>query len=397
MNVSNGFDRCNNGIIGLCKHLHFTFKENAVSFGNPYSSLKVFHHQEKLDQLKRGQQIVPTQMQLIISDLCNQDCSFCAYRMSGYTASELFTKDTELAVVGTNNPKRQLTKSKVFEILDDCAEMGIKAVQFTGGGEPTVHPDFAEVYEYALSKGLIPALVTNGLLLQKHIPLVAESAWVRVSIDAGTPASYASIRRVPEAQYDRVWRNIEKLVEQKKKYKKDGLIIGAGFVVTAENWHEVLLFTQRARQAGVDNVRFSGVFQPDDDAYFDSFYEAASKLCKQCKDLETHDFKVFNLFGDRVEDLREHSPDYMYCGYQEFNTYVGGDLNVYRCCVQSYSMHGLVGSLKEQRFKELWASKEKKDDFAGFCAMSCNRCQFNEKNRTILYALSTDPMHVDFV
>jgi len=220
---------------------------------------------------------------------------------------------------------------------------------------------------------------------------------VRVSIDAGSSASYSTIRRVPEAQYDRVWKNIEKLVGQKEKYNKEGLIIGAGFVVTKENWHEVVLFTQRAKEAGVDNVRFSGVFQPDDAEYFKDFYKDASAACKRAKTLETPEFKVFNLFGDRVEDLREKAPDYLFCGYQEFNTYVGGDLNVYRCCVQSYSTHGLVGSLKDQRFKELWESKEKKKDFQDFCATSCDRCQFNEKNRTILYALSTDPMHVDFV
>ena len=55
-----------------------------------YSSGKVFHHRDKIDQLKAGEQTVPLQVHLIISDLCNQDCSFCAYRMSGYTTNELF-------------------------------------------------------------------------------------------------------------------------------------------------------------------------------------------------------------------------------------------------------------------------------------------------------------------
>jgi MoaA/NifB/PqqE/SkfB family radical SAM enzyme len=364
----------------------------------PYSPLKVFHHQDRLADLRAGHQIVPTQVQLILSDLCNQDCSFCAYRMSGYTASELFTAGAELAVVGTNNPKRMIETPKAMEILDDCAVMGVNAVQFTGGGEPTVHPDFDAIYDSCHARGLHTALVTNGLLMGKHIPLVVRSSWVRVSIDAGCAESYATIRRVDASQFEKVWANVAALVEAKQAGNHDGLVIGIGFVVTKENWREVGSCIRRAKEVGVDNVRISAVFQPDDAAYFDDFYDTASRECKQLAERYTTDsFKVFNLFGDRVSDLVEASPDYEFCGYQQFNTYIGGDLNVYRCCVQSYSTHGLVGSLKDQRLSELWESEEKLRDFGNFDARSCDRCQFNTKNRTILYALEDDPMHVDFV
>lgn len=362
---------------------------------DPYSPLKVFHHQDKLSQIKKGIQPVPPQVQLIISDLCNQDCSFCAYRMSGYTASELFTKDSELATVGTNNPKRQLTKEKVFEILEDCAEMGVKAIQFTGGGEPTIHPDFGEIYEKTLSLGLTPALVTNGVLLHKYLDVVEKSAWVRVSIDAGREDTYSSIRRVSKKVYRKVFENVRELVLRRRS--NPHLTIGLGFVVTKENWDEVFLFAEQAKAAGAQNIRFSGVFQPEDAEYFKSFYRQSSELCKRTMELETPLFRVFNLFGERVEDLEEHSPNYSFCGYQNFNTYIGGDLNVYRCCVQSYSNYGKIGSLKNQSFKELWNSEEKERDFAAFDARKCERCQFNNKNRAILYALSDSPKHVDFV
>lgn len=365
--------------------------------GNPYSPLKVIHHRERLDALRRGEQIVPTQVQLIISDLCNQDCGFCAYRQSGYTANELFTFDSTLSVVGHNNPVRMIEHCKVDEILQDVHDMGIKAVQFTGGGEPTVHPQFADIYQRTLNLGLTPALVTNGVLLDKHIERVVHSAWVRISVDASTPAMYANIRRVSEGQFHRVWCNISKLVDAKRERDARNLAIGVGYVVTQDNWHGVMEFARRAKAAGVDNIRISAVFQPDDEEYFSSFYDGASRLCKDVEELETPDFKVFNLFGDRVQDLRDHSPDYEFCGYQQFNTYIGGDLNVYRCCVQSYSTHGLIGSLKHQTFRELWFSQEKTDDFDSFDARNCERCQFNSKNRTILYAIDDEPMHVNFV
>lgn len=44
------------------------------------TSLKPAWHLEKIVQLRAGENIVPPHLQLIISDLCNQNCHFCAYR-----------------------------------------------------------------------------------------------------------------------------------------------------------------------------------------------------------------------------------------------------------------------------------------------------------------------------
>jgi hypothetical protein len=65
--------------------------------------------------------------------------------------------------------------------------------------------------------------------------------------------------------------------------------------------------------------------------------------------------------------------------------------------VTSFSPRGLVGSLKAQRFRELWESQAKRDGYAAFDARGCERCMFNGKNRVIQYALEADPAHVNFV
>ncbi len=44
-----------------------------------------------------------------------------------------------------------------------------------------------------------------------------------------------------------------------------------------------------------------------------------------------------------------------------------------------------------------WESEEKKQNFSCFDARSCERCMFNNKNKIILYAIDSDPQHVNFV
>lgn len=362
-----------------------------------YSPLKVIHHQDKLNKIKNGQQIVPAQVQLIISDLCNQDCHFCAYRMSGYSSNQLFTEGAELASFGSSNPKRMIEYDKVVEILDDCKEMGVGAIQITGGGEPTVHPYHAEIFNDVVDRGLDLALVTNGAVLKDSaIDALLRASWVRFSIDAGSEKTYASVRNVSRSSFKRTWSNVEKLVAKKRNENAD-VTIGIGFVVTNENWSEVFECAKKAKEIGVDNVRISAVFQNDGPRYFKLFYNEVRDLICRSVELSDKKFRVFDNFGDRIGDLEQEHPDYEYCGYQEFNTYIGGDLNVYRCCVLAYNERGKLGSIKNIRFKDFWESEEKKKELEGFNAAECPRCMFNNKNKTILYALDPDPKHVNFV
>ena len=200
--------------------------------GSPYSPLKVFHHQDHIDQLKNNQQPTPLQVMLIISDLCNQDCGFCAYRWSGYSSNQLFTVNSELASFGHNNPKRMLPYKKVVEILDDCVEMGVRAIQLTGGGEPTVHPDHTKIFQDVLDRELDLGLVTNGVnLSDEDMEVLLKAKWVRFSVDAGNAETYASVRNVGKGMWGRVWRNIQYLTSMNKDYDESDLLVGVGFVV----------------------------------------------------------------------------------------------------------------------------------------------------------------------
>jgi len=105
----------------------------------------------------------PKQVQLILSDLCNQGCSFCAYRMDGYTSNELFVGNSPVDPNHRNNPIRWIPTERALRLIDEFKEAGVLAVQFTGGGEPTVHPDHEAIFQKTLDLGLRASLVSNGV------------------------------------------------------------------------------------------------------------------------------------------------------------------------------------------------------------------------------------------
>jgi len=347
-----------------------------------YSPLKVFHHRDRIDAIQAGQHPPPLHVQLIPTNRCNQNCRGCAYRNAEYTSGQDFEQRDEIPW------------AKLREVVRDCSAMGVQAIQLTGGGEPTVHPRFLDLCHCILKADISLALVTNGVSWsQRHVDLLKQAAWVRFSFDAATPETYGRYRRAPLDTYQRVRGNLRRLTSE----KGPDCVVGVGFVVNEYNWQEIAQACRHAREDGADNFRISALFQNRGIAYFRSFYHAARDLCREAKAMETESFRVFDLFGDRLEDLEQASPDYDRCGQSRLVTYLGADQNAYVCCIYAYNKAGRLGSFQEQRFAELWDSEKVRAVLDNLDPRRCVRCMFNEKNRAIEYALTPLPPHVGFV
>ena len=52
-----------------------------------------------------------------------------------------------------------------MEILEDLHELGIKAVTYSGGGEPLLHKDIIKIMQQTLNYNIDLSILTNGQLL----------------------------------------------------------------------------------------------------------------------------------------------------------------------------------------------------------------------------------------
>lgn len=350
---------------------------------NAYSSLKAAWHIDRIAELRAGGQSVPPHVQIILSDLCNQDCNFCAYRAESGLNAAGFGE----VVNGkwTHNPRRMLPTEVAIGVLDDAAQAGVQAVQFTGGGEPTVHPDHLAIIGHAQSLGLATGLVTNGVRIAED-DVFSRLSWVRVSLDAGEEKTYRKTRR--SSAWHTVLRNMGYFGSLPGPY------FGVGFVVTGDNWREIIEATEIAVDVGAAYIRFSAMFSADGaKPYRDIYYKAKNHIEVARERFARDGFAVVDLFGDRIEDLEAGAPNYAKCYQQALCTYIGGDGGIYRCCNTAYTDHGRVGSVLSGRFSEWLASPR---DVHDFDARSCRFCQFNEKNRILNYLVGKTPMHVEF-
>jgi len=342
-----------------------------------YSQSKPVYWLDRLDVLRNGITPAPVHVQLVLSDLCNQDCGFCAYRMSSGLSNELFPDGKR------RNPRRMIPADKAREIIDDCAAIGVKGLQFTGGGEPTMHPDHLEMFGRAQQHGIATALVTNGVNLDPSHPAVRGMSWVRVSVDAGSAETYARVRRVGAKHWAKVWERIGELAALCSG------TVSVGYVVTPQNFRELPAAAELARAAGVANVRVGAVFSADGVDHYGASLGEIDSVIADAKD--RFGDLIVNLFDRRIADLDSGSPEDAVCGYQHLSTYIGGDLGVYRCCNTAYTRAGKVADLHDRRFADLFGAPVEPFDARG-----CRFCQFQGQNKVIA-ATQVKPIHAEFV
>ncbi len=374
------------GSAARARNGHAPAPKTAPASSGAYSASKFAAHPDRLKVLREGGSPYPVHLHLIVSDACSLGCKGCAYRMEGYSSNQLFGVIEEDGTVN-NNPNRMLPFELVTSVLDDCAEMGTKGIEITGGGEPTLHPKLAEIIDYAHGKGLDVALITHGLHLQKVMAQASRCTWVRISIDAATPRTYGIVRESLGGPHgENLYRALASLHQLATRKAKEGtaVTIGTGFVVQAENWHELYDAVRLYRDAGAENVRISGLFTPMGDSYHDGHRDAAIELERRAvEDFSRDGFTVHGRFHEKIADLAG-SPTIDRCWYQETTLYLGGDQNLYRCCVTAFNRQGLIGSVGEAGgLKKLLDSELKRERFANFSAKSCQVCQFRDKLESI--------------
>lgn len=340
-----------------------------------YSVIKPALFPDRIRTLREGKTTVPVHVQVVLSDLCNESCNFCSYRMEGGLSKELFGTEE------TINPNRKMPTDRAMRLMEECARLGVRAIQFTGGGEPTVHPDHLAIFDYAQSLDMRTALVTNGVRLDSLNDAIRSMAWIRVSVDAGSPHTYARTRGVSASMWSKVWANVGRLAGFRGK-------LGVGFVVTNENYREVAACARLCADHGVDNMRVGAVFSDRGLKYYHVDLAAIRASIEEARALGVP-VDIVDLFDRRIGDLDAGRPDDPFCGYQHMTAYVGADQWLYRCCNTAYTTRGRVANLAAMTLGHAL------EQHGAFDARGCTHCQFMAQNRTIRAAMAVE--HSEFV
>lgn len=131
---------------------------------------KLLQHADVLASIQIEDKFKPINIQLSLCEVCDSDCPFCS--------------------VAGRPLKSYLPFEKVDKLLRDFVQLGAKAVEITGGGNPllyrdrTTKKDINDVIVLAKELGLDVGIITNSHDITKHIrpttyPFIN---WLRISL-----------------------------------------------------------------------------------------------------------------------------------------------------------------------------------------------------------------------
>ena len=352
-----------------------------------YTSLKMFHYQSKLDSLplNGGEIQAPLHIRLKPTNVCNHNCSYCAYRC-------------ENLQLGQNMDVRDsIPAEKMDEIVADCIEMGVKAITFSGGGEPFCYPHLAKTATALADGGVSIASLTNGARMKGEAAEVFahRGVWVRVSMDGWDGPSYAKFRGVSEDEFAKVMTNIE-------NFKKMGgkCTLGVSYIITRDNAEHVFEMTKLLKNSGVDSVKLSACVVSNDgrennEYHAPIFNDVKDQVARAADELGEEGFEVFDFYHN-LDELFDK--EYEWCPYLQVLPVIAADQRVYSCHDKAYNLDcGVLGSIENQRFKDLWFDGREKF-FEINPAKHCkHHCVANSKNMMIHEYLNSDPDHRPFV
>ncbi len=358
-------------------------------------SHKLIYHPERVSKIQavgkiweRAKDIYPIYVELSPVGACNHRCTFCAVDYVGY------------------KPDR-LSLEIMRERFPEFARLGVKSVNFAGEGEPMLHKNISEMICLAKEAGLDASLTTNASIMQKDfldkaLPCLS---WVKVSLNAGTAATYAKVHRTEPEDFGKAMSNIAQMV---KKRNSEGWksTIGAQILLLPENVHEIESLAQMCRdELGIDYLvvkPFSQHLASQNILYRNIDY---SNWLDLGENLETYNTDKFSVIF-RSHTMKKYisaDHEYNHCYSTPFVwAHVMANGVVSGC--SAYLLNDLFefGNINEQSFEEIWTGDRRRKNFEYVSneldISNCRKnCRMDEVNRYLFKLIEDNPPHVNFI
>jgi radical SAM protein with 4Fe4S-binding SPASM domain len=268
---------------------------------------------------------------LELTQRCNLECVHCYCRQNAGDPSIR---------------SRELTGTEICEIVDQIAEEGCLHLLLTGG-EPLLHKDFLDIYDYIHERGFLVQLFTNGTLitssiadhLQHHPPLSVE-----ISLYGATKSVYESITGIP-GSYEKCVRGIHFLRER-------GIRVTLKTPLMTLNVAELDLLKEKAAEVGSD-FYYDVFLHPRLYGMEDRFGPYDYRLpLRQRLALELDEVETIPKWEARVAQLAQSPPSatLYQCGAGRFGFFVDAYGHLMMCVSARYPSY----DLRKGTFREGW-------------------------------------------
>lgn len=171
----------------------------------------------------------PITADIFLTNFCNNHCPYCTYGRWDLEANE---------------KRKYISFEEFVKYAERLLSLGVKGIILSGGGEPTINPDFDKIVAWLEERGIDYGVNTNMNVLKYYKP-----KYLKVSLDAYDDESYKAYRGV--AHYSLVRANI---IAYDKWRKENDVKTNLGIQMVASNVETVNKFYSANRDLPVDYI-----------------------------------------------------------------------------------------------------------------------------------------------
>ena len=285
------------------------------------------------------------------------------------------------------------------------AKNGVKSVMFAGEGEPLLFKNLDLIAQHCKEVGIDSSLTTNFVPIRKNSieRFIENCSWIKVSLNAGTKQTYASIHQAKEEDFDTVMQNLKDAVKYKSKNSLD-CTIGVQMLLLPENKDEAVILAKTVKDIGVDYLvikPYSQHLSSETTKYKDIDYSKMMDIKDEVCSVSDDKFNVI-FRANTIKKYVRKKQSYDTCYSTPFFWgYIASDGKVFGCSAYLGDDKFCYGNIYNNSFEEIWESKKRKQSYNyiqnELDIQNCRvNCRMDEVNR-YLDRLKNPQDHDNFI
>jgi len=337
---------------------------------------RILTHYPQAEQILRREMPEPRMAIVYPTYVCNQDCTWCEYR----------AENTEHHSIMSNG--------ELLGLMTDLHGLGVKGVEFCGGGEPSLHPKLPEAIRALAKNGISVGILTNGTKLKGDLAeaLVSHASYVRVGFDGGTEETIHKVKkpRSPEAKFGAVCDNVRAMLKMRNE-RGARCRISMKVVVDQENMHEIEDAVALAADLKVDSIQFKAARVCDTELTAVQS-EAVNADVARCRDMYSH--RVVVIGGTTKVSTTTQ------CWLTPLQLTIDALGEVYMCCYYTHrkEKHS-IGNCFSEPLDHLWYDEKHWDKIDAIEPRECNNldCRFVKYNEIMNEVMRDNDAQFEFI
>ena len=341
---------------------------------------KLMWHLDKLKDWSEGKPIIPVNIIIGLTSICNLKCIFCYGKEIGQTE----IKD-----------RIEISVDEFRELVKASEELGIKSMSIIGEGENTIHSKFDEILDIMIDSTIDFGIATNGVHISNIEKMLNAFVWIRISICASDKELYEKIHGVNS--FDNVIKNMKDLVRVRKEKDLDATL-GVTVVGLEENVHDSYNIAKLSKDIGFDYF----ALKPCADTptkKFDIDYSKISYDEDELRSLGDSNYTVV-IKSDKYEAGSEHP--YTTCYGTEFAIAINAKGDVAPCPDLLRREEFVIDNIRNSNLKDIicsdrYQSIQEKVKHLNLDTDCESNCCYYHMNQLLEEIKDRKPEHVNFV